>query len=222
MTDRRTTLRWIVAAAATVPALRSPTVRADNIGFGPGADGAAGVERFVPTIHGYGTDPDLIEAYERGAFWPLTLNAAQRRLAASLSDLIIPADGHSPAASSVGVVDFIDEWVSAPYREQHADREILLGGFAWIEAEARGRFGKSFAGLGESQQRAICDPIRDAERARGADREAALFFARYRDLTAGGFYTTAAGRKDVGYIGNRPRKQFSGPPLELLKRLGLA
>jgi hypothetical protein len=222
LTDRRTTLRWLIAAAATVPALRSPTARADNFGFGPGADGAAGVERFAPTVHGYGTDPDLLEAYERGAFWPLTLGPDERRLAASLSDLIIPADGHSPAASSVGVVDFIDEWVSAPYREQRADREIVLAGFAWIEAEARRRFGMSFAGLGESQQRGICDPIRDAERARGGEREAALCFARYRDLTAAGFYTTPAGREDVGYIGNRPRKHFTGPPLELLKRLGLA
>lgn len=222
MTDRRTTLKWIVAAAATVPALRPPAVRADNIGVGPGADGGAGLERFVPTIHGYGTDPDLLEAYQPGAFWPLTLGAAERRLAASLSDLIIPADGHSPAASSVGVVDFIDEWVSAPYREQRADREIVLAGFLWIEGEARGRFGKSFAELPESRQREICDPIRDADRAGDGDREAALFFARYRDLTAGGFYTTPAGREDVGFIGNRPRKHFSGPPLGLLKRLGLA
>jgi hypothetical protein len=222
MTDRRTTIKWIMAAAAAVPALRSPRVHAYSIGLEPGANEPAGVERFVPTAHGYGTDPDLLKRYETGAFWPLTLSTEQRRLATALSDLIIPADEHSPAASAVGVVDFLDEWVSAPYPEQRDDREVVLTGFVWIDGEARRRFEKSFADLDESRQRAICDPICDASRARAKDREAARFFARYRDLTAAGFYTTPAGRRDIQYIGNVPLKHFYGPPIELLKRLGLA
>jgi hypothetical protein len=222
MTDRRTTIKWIMAAAAAVPALRSPRARAYSVGLDPGANEPAGVERFVPTVHGYGPDPDLLKRYEKGAFWPLTLSAEQRQLAASLSDLIIPADEHSPSASSVGVVDFIDEWVSAPYPPQREDREIVLAGLLWIDGEARRRFHQAFAALDDHGQRAICDPICDASRARGELREAAHFFARYRDLTAGGFYTTPAGRADIQYIGNVPLKQFNGPPIELLKRLGLA
>jgi hypothetical protein len=45
--------------------------------------------------------------------------------------------------------------------------------------------------------------------------------ARYRDLTAGGFYTTPAGRKDLEYIGNVPLTRFDGPPPALLGALGL-
>jgi hypothetical protein len=41
-------------------------------------------------------------------------------------------------------------------------------------------------------------------------------------LTAGGYYSTAAGRKDLQYIGNVPLKSFEGPPLELLQKLGLS
>ena len=52
-------------------------------------------------------------------------------------------------------------------------------------------------------------------------REAALFFARYRDLTAAGFYSAPVGRKDLGYIGNVPLKSFDGPPPELLRKLNL-
>ena len=51
---------------------------------------------------------------------------------------------------------------------------------------------------------------------------AARFFAVYRDLTAGAFYTSPVGRKDLGYIGNVPLAHFDGAPPELLKKLNLA
>ncbi len=217
MTDRRTTIKLIVAAAAAFPALRA---RATYM-LEPGASPPGDVRRFEPTMDGYGPDPDLIKAYEKGAFWPLTMSARQRQLAAALSDLIIPEDGHSPSASAVGAVDFIDEWISAPYPLQREDRATVLHGFAWLDSEARHGSGRPFAGLHEAQQRAICDRICDASRASGDLQGPAQFFATYRNLTAAGFYTTLAGRKDLKYIGNVPLTHFDGPPVELLKKLGL-
>lgn len=218
MTDRRTTLKLIIAAAGAFPALRARA----NYTLQPGAAAPGDVRRFEPTVRGYGPDPDLIKAYEKGAFWPLTLSAQQRQLAAALSDLIIPEDEHSPSASAVGVVDFIDEWVSAPYPQQRADRDTVLNGFAWLDEEARHRSGQPFAGLREAQQHAICDRICDASRASADLQAPAQFFATYRNLTAAGFYTTLAGRKDLKYIGNVALTHFYGPPAELLKKLGLS
>ena len=223
MTDRRTTIKLIIAAAAGMPALRARA----TYKLEPGASAPGPVRDFEPTLQGYGPDPDLIKAYEKGAFWPLTLSAEQKLLAASLSDLIIPADEHSPSASAVGVVDFIDEWVSAPYPQQREDRETVLNGFAWLDgeaqrrSEARARSDQSFARLREAEQRAICDRICDASRAAADLQRPAQFFATYRNLTAAGFYTTLAGRKDLKYIGNVALTHFDGPPVELLKRLGL-
>jgi hypothetical protein len=175
----------------------------------------------MPALKGYGTDPDLLKTYHPGDVWPLTLSAPQRQLAGVLSDLIIPADEHSPSATSVGVVDFIDEWVSAPYPQCQRDRPIVLAGLSWLDAEAGRRHGRGFAELAAAQQSGICDEISDATRAVPARREAAHFFARYRDLTAGGFYSSPAGRKDLGYIGNVPLPHFDGPPAELLRKLDL-
>jgi Gluconate 2-dehydrogenase subunit 3 len=220
MTDRRTTIKLIIAAAAGVPALRARANYNDNLE--PGASASGSLRQFEPTMDGYGPDPDLIKAYEKGAFWPLTMNAQQRQLAAALSDLIIPADEHSPAASAVGVVDFIDEWISAPYPQQRQDRGTVLNGFVWLDRESRHRFEQPFAGLRESQQRAICDSVCDVRRANAELQGPAQFFAKYRNLTAAGFYTTVAGRKDLKYIGNVALTHFDGPPVELLKRLGLA
>ncbi len=210
--DRRTTVKWMLAASAAWPAWRAGLAAQTPPGAAPSQ---------LPAAPGYGTDPDLVTPHKRGEFWPLTLSAAQRRLAAVLSDLIIPADEHSPSASAVGVADFIDEWVSAPYPTQQGDRPIVLQGFAWLDAEGARRLGKGFAALDAATQTAICDSICDATRAAPERRDAARFFALYRDLTAAAFYSSPAGRKDLGYIGNVPLTSFDGAPPELLKRLKL-
>jgi hypothetical protein len=217
--DRRRTLKWMLAASAMpLLARRAP---AEGV---PAAltDGAAALTEGAPVApQGYGTDPDLTKIHHPGDFWPLTLTPAQRRAAAGLCDVIIPADAHSPSASSVGVVDFLDEWVSAPYPNQREDRALILEGLLWMDAEASRRFAKQFADLDESAQRAICDDICYEKSARLQFAAAAKFFARYRDLTAGGFYTSPEGRKDLGYIGNVPLLKFSGPPAEVLRKVGL-
>ena len=43
----------------------------------------------------------------------------------------------------------------------------------------------------------------------------------FRDLTAGGFYTTPAGTKDLRYVGNVALERFDGPPPEVLAMVGL-
>ena len=118
--DRRTTIKWVLAAGGAWALLRECAAGADP----------------SPAARGYGTDPNLIRAYKPGELWPLTLTPPQRRLAGVLSDIIMPADERSPSASSVGVVDFIDEWVSAPYPASERDRPIVLDGFRWLVAEA--------------------------------------------------------------------------------------
>ena len=82
------------------------------------------------------------------------------------------------------------------------------------------RSGKEFSQLGIAEQHGICDDICDG-RAAPARRDAAHFFARYR-ATAGAFYSTPAGRKDLKFIGNVRLARFDGPPPELLKALGLS
>lgn len=220
MTDRRTTIKLIMAAAAAMPALQARANYRDMLE--PGASSPGELRQFEPTMQGYGPDPDLIKAYEKGAFWSLTMSAQQRQLAAALSDLIIPADEHSPSASAVGVVDFVDEWISAPYPKQREDRDTVLNGFVWLDGEARRRFEQPFAKLTETQQRKICDRICEISRASAELQTPAQFFATYRNLTAAGFYTTQAGRKDLQYIGNVALTHFDGPPVELLRKLGLA
>jgi hypothetical protein len=203
--DRRTALKWVLAASA---ALQLPA-------------GVALARDAAKTITGYGKDPNLLKIHQLGELWPLTLNQHQRATATVLSDAIIPADDESPAASKVGVVDFIDEWISAPYPNNQQDKPVVVQGLAWLDQEAQRRFKNNFSALTEKERIAICDDISAAKPAAQFE-QAATFFVRYRALTAGGYYTTPVGMKDLRYVGNVALTKFDGPPPELMKKLGLA
>jgi len=207
--DRRTAVKWMLTAAAGLSL-------APRWSFGS-------IETTAPVFAtGYGRDANLLKSYQPGDFWPLTLTEAQRRTVAALCDTIVPADASSPAASSVGVHDFIDEWISAPYPDNAADRKVVLAGLAWIDGESQRRFGQSFVGAIQRQRNALCDDICHEPDAKPELKDGARFFDRFRMLTLGGFYTTPEGMKDVGYIGNVPLPHFEGPPPELIAKLGLA
>jgi hypothetical protein len=201
---RREAIKWMLAASATVSLLNFKS-------FGAGSVSAVG----------YGTDPDLMKDYQSGDLWQLTFTNDQRRAVTALCDVIIPADEKSPSAGSVGVPDFIDEWISAPYPNQQADRKEILEGLAWLDDESRKRFQIKFADLSDEQKHDICDDICFAPKAKSEFQTAANFFAKFRNLTAGGFYTTPQGWKDIQYIGNVPLAKFDGPPPEVLKHLNL-
>src|SRR6185436_5486929 len=116
--DRREAIKWILAAAATVSALHEPSLRA------------------VLAARGYGQDPNLMEAYKPGDLWPLTFGREQYGTVAALCDVILPSDEKSPGASQLKVPDFIDEWISAPYPAQQADRKLILEGITWMDMES--------------------------------------------------------------------------------------
>lgn len=208
--DRRTAIKWMLTAAASTTLLGRVASAADATTPAP------------VTGPGYGTDPDLLKRYQPGELWPLTFTEAERRTAAALCAVIIPADATSPSAADLKVHDFIDEWISAPYPDQANDRPVILSGLAWIETEAQRRFGRGFAALTPAEHAAICDDICSAKNAAPEFAAAAKSFARFRDLTAGGFYTTPEGMKDIGYTGNTPLATFDGPTPEVLRKLGLA
>lgn len=215
--DRRTAIKWMLAAAAsaTIP------LRGRGQGADPQERGRASDAR-PPSTVGYGTDPNLVREYKPGDLWPLTMTDTQRATAAALCAVVIPADEKSPSAADLHVHDFIDEWISSPYPEQQHDREPILKGLVWIEEESGRRFGKGFDRLSDEQRVAICDDICDPAQAKPELADAAAFFARFRALTTGGFYTTPEGMSDIGYVGNRPSLTFEGPSPEILKQVGLA
>ncbi|MEI6794635.1 MAG: gluconate 2-dehydrogenase subunit 3 family protein [Verrucomicrobiota bacterium] len=212
--DRRAAIKWmgaVVAAAAVSDQLLGAPKE-------PGAKAIPGAGKLI------GTDPVLNKTYTPGELWPLTLTPAQRIAAVALIDLILPPDNPSSdkLASQLGVQDFVDEWISAPYENCAADKPIITSGLDWIDAEAGRRFQKKFTELDESQKCKIADDICGKTPVKKEFKGQQNFFSRFRSLAAGGYYTTPQGMKDVGYVGNVPSVDFAGPTPEALKHLGLA
>lgn len=214
--DRRTTIKWLAATLVSAHAgcasdgksVGGEIPRNTKLLLGSAA---------TPGTAGFGTDPDLLHPVVP---WPRTMTEAQLDASAALSDLILPADERSPAASAVGVPDFLDEWVSAPYEEQQGDRELIFAGLEWLERESRDRFGTSFAAASEAEQSKLADELAAPGGAQPELAEQVRFFDRFRYLAVGAYYTTEAGMKDVGYVGNVPiAGAYPGPSDEALAHL---
>ena len=201
--DRRAALKWMFAATATVHLIEIKI-------HGQKAD---------PLSLGYGTDPNMLQGEVP---WERTMTPEQLRTTKKLADIILPRTSESsPSASEVGIGDFFDEWVSAPYESQQKDREVILEGLVWIDRESQRRFRKDFHELEEKQYAALCDDIAYLPQTLPEFEAGARFFSKFRSLTMGGYYTTDIGLKDIGYVGNYAMASFEGPPPEVLKQLDI-
>jgi len=167
---------------------------------------------------GYGSDPDLVTP---STPWPLVLSDRQRRTIEALSDVILPASSAGPEPSAAGIAAFFDNWLSAPYDRQRADRTLIEGGLVWLDRYSTQRFGTDFLDLTDEQRGEIVEemsklwPIRP-------------FFERFRHLVIGGYFTTDAGFAVLGYAGNVPLQDYPELPDDVadlieeeLDRLGL-
>ena len=185
--DRRSALAWIGVVGAAVA-------------------GGAGVVVYGPQMggqkvtRGYGTDPKLVKPEK--APWSRIMIPAQLQTAAILADFILPASGAAPSASALGVPDFVDEWVSAPYPDQLKDRPIVLTGLNTLAPKV--------LKTSPADRAAALDALRHS-----TDPATQKFWKRFRRLTIGAYYTTPEGFKDVGYIGNVPRGSDPGPSPEV-------
>jgi hypothetical protein len=168
--DRRTTIKWMFAAAAAVPSLRTLGAMPEPLA----RDLAAGQL-------GYGTDPELTKAWKPGGPWPLTLTESGRRTTQALCDLIIPPDEHSPAArpSASWTYRRVDQRALA--EPGVAIATPLLSGLAGSTAKRTCVLAKDCGPRGEAEERHrrrhLFGGARQTQFAK-----AAKFFAKFRDL----------------------------------------
>jgi gluconate 2-dehydrogenase gamma chain len=134
-----------------------------------------------------------------------------------LGDIIIPKDEVSGSASEAGVPDFIEFIV----KDMPQHKTPMRGGLRWLDLESSKRFEKAFVDCDSKQQIAIVDDIAYPEKAKPEMKQGVAFFNLMRNLTATGFYTSAIGVKDIGYMGNQPN-QWNGVPDDVLKQYGIA
>jgi len=160
---------------------------------------------------------------------PLTLTATEAAFLTAAVDMLIPADGLSPAASDCGVVVFIDRQLAGAwgngarlYRDgpflkgkpEHGyqlaltPREFFRVGIAEANDWSRKTYGKEFDGLGAGDREAALRAM-EAGKAEFAGLPSKDFFDALLTITMEGFFADPiyggnrgmAGWKMVGYPG---------------------
>jgi Gluconate 2-dehydrogenase subunit 3 len=158
---------------------------------------------------GYGTDPDLLK---RPVPWSRTLTSEQLKTLAALCDIVLPAEPPHPSAAAIGVHEFVDEWVSAPYPQMQADRAVILNGLTALDETTHRELGVIFAAVPVPQQAAMFYRLCDAETTTG-------FARRLIELVCAGYYTTREGHAAIGYVGNVALASFPPPTAEIVQHL---
>jgi len=217
--SRRTTLQWMMAAAALPLARWSSPAMAAGGGTTPPFEVIADWPDALPApppAKGYGRDPDLTKPVVP---WPLTLSKAQRATIDLLGNLILPADDRSPGAGTLGVGAFVDEWISAPYPIQLADRAQVLGGLTWLDAQSRAMHAAAFDAITPPQRAGLLDALTVAAPVAKMAAPVA-FMDTLRYLFVLGFYSLPEGKADMGFIGDQPTPgDYPGPTREALAHL---
>jgi gluconate 2-dehydrogenase gamma chain len=221
--QRRDALKVLAASAglpilASIPMGESDAQQARPPATAPATTPPPQQARPAGGPRGDAWDPDLIRPKKD---WPRKLTASEMTTLAALADVIIPADAKSPSASAVGAHTYINEYVSAPGDAFERDLIRVRGGVSWLNLESQKRFAKRFAALTLAQKTAICDDICFVGKAKEEFKQGAMFFSLVRNLVATAFYTTDAGMKDIGYVGNVALPKWDPPPPAVLKAVGL-
>ena len=127
-----------------------------------------------------------------------------------LCDTIIPKDEKSGGAVEGGAPEFIDLLTS-----ENEDYQLAFGGgLMWLDSFCADRFGSTFLDSTPSQQKEALDLIayRKNSIADPSLTQGVTFFARLRQITCDGFYTSKIGIEDLQYIGNTALASFPGCP----------
>lgn len=134
-----------------------------------------------------------------------------------LVDLVIPKDERSGSATEAGVPEFMDFMMA----DQPARQVAMRGGLRWLDTECGRRFDKTFLDCAPDERAAVLDAIAWPAKASPLLSQGVAFFSRFRDLTAGGFWSSKIGVDDLQYMGNVANPDWQGCPQAVLEKLGL-
>lgn len=163
-------------------------------------------------------------AEEKSATKGFTLkafNAHEFKTLQRLSDLILPADEHSPGALAAGAA----EWIDYMAGNSPELAEIFTGGFGWLDHEMQKRHGADFVDAKPDEQTALLDAIAYRKNETPEVAPGIHLFAWVRDMVLDAYYTSPVGIKELGYMGNTAVSEFHVPAEALeyaLKRSPLA
>ena len=154
------------------------------------------------------------DAKTSGVYKPKSLTAHEFETLKVLCDLIVPG------ASKGGAAEFID-LLSSQNGEMAA---IYTGGLAWLDQAMKREHSADFLTAKAADRTAMLDKIAYRKNETPESAAGIRFFVWARRMTVDAYYTSAAGIKELGYMGNKGQSQFHVPQEAIdyaVKRSGL-
>lgn len=142
-----------------------------------------------------------------GAYKPRALTPHEYKTLRMLADLIIPADERGPGAAEAGACEFIDLLAS----QNPKLLAIYTGGIAWLDHSSQRLNSKDFADATPQQQTALLDLIAYRKNESPMLGPGIQFFEWARRMVVDAYFTSPAGIKAIGYMGNTAVSKFEIP-----------
>jgi Gluconate 2-dehydrogenase subunit 3 len=138
---------------------------------------------------------------------PLFFTKQEFALVDELTELIIPADDHSPGARAAQVARYIDFRFSESFEDQ--PKTLWRDGLKLIEQLSQEMHGKSF--LESSPEQRVALLIRISKNEMRPVEPGELFFKELKSRTARAYYSSKIGiHNEMEYKGNTYLKEFVG------------
>jgi len=142
-----------------------------------------------------------LPAGEPGA--PLFFTKDEFAMLDRLTELIIPADDHSPGAHEAGVAAYIDRTTAEAFLPE--DKSSWRNGLALVDKVAQEECGSSFLRANLGQQTAVLRKLETSSEEKHG------FFGQLKQSTAFAYYSSSVGiHQDINYKGNVILEQFVG------------
>jgi hypothetical protein len=138
---------------------------------------------------------------------PLFFTREEFRLVDELTELIIPADDHSPGARAARVAAYIDVRLAESFQEE--PKQVWRAGLKLIDSLSQEAYGKAFLEATPEQRVALLTQISKNEMKPQKPEE--IFFKELKARTARAYYTSKIGiHTEMEYKGNTYLKEFVG------------
>ncbi len=142
-----------------------------------------------------------------GEFTPKVFSREEFALLDELTELMIPADDHSPGARAAGVAAYLDGRLAESIVE--AERDDWREGLKRIDALARERYGVPFMQAAPDQRVAVLS--RMARNEKNPETPDERFFVTLKFSTANAYYSSKIGiHQEMDYQGNVLLPEFVG------------
>jgi hypothetical protein len=132
---------------------------------------------------------------------------AELALVDELSEMIVPADDHSPGARAAKVASYLDGRLAEAF--DASDRTTWREGLALVDRLSRQATGRTFLESSADQRLALLQKM--AERESKPERPEERFFVLLKSRVVNAYYTSEIGiKQELDYRGNVYQAEFAG------------